>query len=156
MDESILREIANEIKGLNNHAVHLIKEGKLTEAEAYYQKSLELTKILTYYDGMAKSYFNLANLEVMKDDLFKAITYGTLCREMHEKAGTETTLCDEMMKKLAKAAMKKGMELEKKGMLQEAVEYYRASIPFAEEKYRRAMLKEIEVIERVMNVKTNE
>jgi len=154
MDESIFREIANEIKGLNNHAVNLIKEGRLAEAEAYYQKSLELTKVLTYYDGMAKSYFNLANLEGMRGDLFKAITYGTLCREMHEKAGTVTENCDELMKKLAKAAMKQGMELEKKGMLQEAVEYYRAGIPFAEEKYRQAMLKEIELIERVTNEKT--
>ena len=154
MDDSIFREIANEIKGLNNHAVKLIKEGKLTEAETYYQKSLELTKMLTYYDGMAKSYFNLANLEAMRGDLFKAITYGTLCREMHEKAGTETENCDEMMKKLAKAAMKEGMELEKKGMLTEAVEYYQAVIPFAEEKYRQAMLKEIELIEKVTNAKT--
>jgi len=153
MDESIFREVANEIIGLNNHAVRLIKEGRLSEAETFCQKSLELTKILTYYDGMAKSYFNLANLEVMKNDLFKAITYGTLCREMHEKAGTETASCDELMKKLSKAAMKKGMELEKKGMFKEALEYYQASLPVAEEKYRQAMLKEIELIERVTNEK---
>ncbi|MCL2862771.1 MAG: tetratricopeptide repeat protein [Methanimicrococcus sp.] len=156
MDESILREIANEIKGLNNHAVKLIKEGRLADAETYYQKSLELTRVLTYYDGMAKSYFNLANLEVLKDDLFKAITYGALCREMHEKAKTDTENCDKLLGKLSKAAMKKGMELEKKGMLKEAVEYYQAGIPFAEEKFRQAMQKEIELIERVTNAKNNE
>jgi len=98
---------------------------------------------------MAMILFNLANLEALRGDLLKAITYGALCKEMHQKAQTDTELCDELLRKLANATMKKGMELEKKGELTEALEYYYASIPFADEKYRRAMLKEIELIERI-------
>ena len=149
MDEAIFREIANEIKGLNNQAVKLINKGRFDEAEALCQRALETTKILSYYDGMAMVLFNLANLEAVRDDLLKAITYGALCREMHEKAETDAERCDVLLRKLAKAAMKKGMELEKKGKLSDALEYYYASVPFADEKYRQAMLKEIELIERV-------
>jgi len=151
MEEAIFMEIANEIKGMNNQAIRLISQGRLAEAESVCQKALAMTKHFAYYDGMAMFFFNLANLEALRDDLLKAMTYGALCREMHEKAQTETARCDELLGSLAKAAMKKGIELEKTGMLKEALDYYYASVPFSEEKYRRAMTKEIELIERVIN-----
>ena len=149
MDEAVFKEIANEIKGLNNQAIKLISQGKLSEAENICQRALKMTQTLFYYDGMAMVLYNLANLEALRDDLLKAMTYGTLCREMHEKAQTDAERCEELLKNLAKTAMKKGMELEKNGKLDEALEYYYASVPFSEEKYRKAMLKEIALIERV-------
>ena len=94
--------------------------------------------------------FNLANIETVRGDLLKALTYGALCGEMHEKAQTEGAHCGELLKNLAKAAMKKGMALEKEGELAKAMEYYYASIPFSEEKYAQAMLKEIELIKSII------
>ena len=152
MDEAVFKEIANEIKGLNNQAVNLINQGKLAEAEDICQRALKMTGSLSYYDGMAIFLYNLANLETIRGDLLKALTYGALCKEMHDKAQTAAESCNKLLRKLAKAAMKKGLEHEQNGQLEEALEYYYASIPFAEEKYRQAMEKEIELIERV---KTN-
>ena len=149
MDDAVFQEIANEIKGLNSQAIKLISQGRLAEADNICQRALKMTQSLSYYDGMAMVFYNLANLEALRDDLLKAMTYGVLCREMHEKAQTGAERCDELLRSLAKTAMKKGMELEKNGNLDEALEYYYASVPFSEEKYRQAMLKEIELIERV-------
>ena len=151
MDDLLFREIANEIKGLNNQAFKLISRGRLTEAEAMCQRGLETTRNLAYYDGMATFLFNLANLEILRDDLLKAMEYGALCGEMHTKSQTDAADCDALMKDLAKAAMKKGVEHEKKGDFRAALEYYYASLPFSEEKYRQAMLKEIRLIERLVN-----
>ena len=149
MVDELIGEIANELKGLNNQAVKLISQGSFAEAEALCKRGFETAKLLSYYDGMATFLFNLANMEAIKGDLLKALTYGALCREMHETAGTDLEGSDKLLGSLAKAAMKKGMEHEKKGELKEALEYYYASVPFSEEKYRLAMLKEIELIEKV-------
>jgi len=149
MDEAVFKGIANEIKGLNNQAANLISQGKLNEAEDICQRALKMTGSLSFYEGMAMFLYNLANIETLKNDLLQAITYGALCKEMHEKAQTDAEYCDKLLLKLAKAAMKKGIEHEKNGRLEEALEYYYAGAPFAEEKYRQAMLKEIELIERL-------
>jgi len=149
MVDELIGEIANELKGLNNQAVKLISQGSFAEAESLCKRGLETAKMLSYYDGMATFLFNLANMEAIKGDLLKALTYGALCREMHEAAGTDLEGSGKLLVSLAKAAMKKGMEHEKKGELKEALEYYYASVPFSEEKYRLAMLKEIELIEKV-------
>ena len=151
MDEAIFKEIANEIKGLNNQAIKLISQGKLDEAETLCQKALDTTRTFSYYDGMAMCYFNLANLEAIRDDLLKAMAYGVLCGEMHEKAQTDMERHCKLMGNLAMAAMKKGMGFEREGKLKEALEYYFASLPFVEEKYSQAITKEIELIERVLN-----
>lgn len=127
----------------------MIEQGDLIKAEALCKRALEITQKFDYADGMAMVFFNLANLEALRGDLLKAMTYGALCGEMHERAQTDSASCNELLGKLAKAAMKKGMEHERKGELAEALEHYYASVPFSEEKYRNAMLKEIEMIERV-------
>jgi len=149
MDDAIFEEVANEIKGLNNQTIRLISQGNFDEAEAVCKRALKTAETLSYYDGMAMFFFNLANLEILKDDLLKAMTYGALSMEMHEKAQTDMENCAKLMRNLAKTAMKKGMEHERKGEFKEALEYYYAGVPFSEEKYRQAMLKEIELIERV-------
>ena len=150
MEDALFMEIANEIKVLNSQAVKLVSQGRLTEAEAICKKGLELTGNLAYYEGMAVFFFNLANLEALRDDLIKAMTYGALCVEIHDKAQTDAESCDALMNSLAKAAMKKGVEHEKKGDLKTALEYYYASLPFLGLKYRQATLKEIELIEKLM------
>ncbi|MDR0490904.1 MAG: hypothetical protein LBH28_06640 [Oscillospiraceae bacterium] len=151
MDDAVFKEIANEIKGFNNKAIRLISQGKFDDAEAVCKRGLEMSQTLSYYDGMAMFFFNLANMETVRGDLLKAMTYGALCREMNEKAQTDTESCDKLMKSLAKSAMMRGMEHEKKGELKEALEYYYAGAPFSEEKYRMAMLGEIELIKRVIS-----
>lgn len=150
MSETIFLEIANEIKGLNNHAMALVNQGDLIGAEVYYQKALEITKLCQYYDGMAIIYFNLANIEVLKDDLLEAITYSVLAIKMHNKAQSSSDKCDEMLNKLALATMKKGIEYEKKGQLKEALEYYYACLNYIEDNYQQAIQQEIELIKRVM------
>jgi len=149
MDEAIFKEIANELKGLNTQTVNLISQGKLSEAEDICLRALKMTASLSFYEGMAMFFYNLANIETLKNDLLQAITFGALCKEMHEKAQTDAEYCDKLLLKLAKAAMKKGIEHEKNGQLDEALEYYYASVHYVEEKYRQAMLKEIELIERL-------
>lgn len=150
MSDAIFMEIANEIKSLNNHAMNLVNEGLFSEAEVYYEKALSLTSYLEYYDGMAMVYYNLANLEILKEDLLKALTYCTLAMEMHEKAETNASMVTEMLGKLAKLAMKKGMDFERKGDLQRALEYYYACVYFIEEKFQEPIQKEIELIEKVI------
>lgn len=151
MEEAVFKGIADEIKGLCNQAVRMIGQGNFCEAEAFCQRALAITQTISYYDGMALVLFNLANLEAIRGDLLKAITYGALCQEIHGKAGTDSALCDELLGNLAKSAMKKGMEYEKNGELREALEYYYACVPFSLEKYRLAILKEIEIVERLMS-----
>lgn len=149
MSEEIFKEIANEIKRLNHEAVMQIGQGNLENAEILCKRALEITESLLYYDGMAIALYNLANLEAVRGDLPGAISYAGLCRMMHEKAGSDPAQCDEVLAKLAKAAMRKGMEFEKNGEWRQALDHYQAAAPFSEEKYRQAMLKEIEIIRKV-------
>jgi len=149
MDNAVFREIADEIKGLSNQAARQIGQGRYDEAEAFYQRALQITNNISYYGGTAMILFNLANLETLRGDLLKAMTYAVLGKDMGEKAQTDTASCDELLERLAKSAMKKGMEHENNGELKEALEYYYASVPFINEKYRQAMQKEIEIIERL-------
>ena len=153
MDSTFFQEIANEIKGLHNQAARLIQEKKLSEADALYKRALKTTSMLGYYDGMAVCFYNMANLEILRENYVDAMTYAALSKEMHENAKTDSGRTDELLKHLAKATMNKGMKLEKKGALQEAMEHYYACMPFAEEKYRMAMIQEIKLIKKVM---TNE
>ena len=150
MDSSFFQEIANEIKGLHNQAARLIQEKKLSEADALYQRALKTTSMLGYYDGMAVCFYNMANLEILRDNYVDAITYAGLSKEMHGKASTDSGRTDELLGHLAKATMNKGMQLEKKGALQEAMGHYLASMPYAEEKYQKAMTQEIKLIKKVM------
>ena len=150
MDSTFFQEIANEIKGLHNQAARLIQEKKLSEADALYKRALKTTSMLNYHDGMAVCFYNMANLEILRENHVDAITYASLSKEMHEKASTDSDRTDELLKHLAKAAMSKGMKLEKEGALQEATEHYYACMPFAEEKYRMAMIQEIKLIKKVM------
>ena len=151
MDDMVFKEIANEIKGLNNQAVRLIGQGDFSNAEALCFRALDITQNITYFDGTAMVFYNLANLETLRGDILKAMAYGALCKEMHEKAQTDATPCEELLARLAKVAIKQGVEYEKQGRLREALECYYASAPFSGEKYRLAMLKEIAMIERLIS-----
>ena len=151
MDEAIFKEIASEIKGLNHQAITLISQGRLDEAEGICQRALGITSSLAYDEGAAMVLYNLANLEALRGDLLKAMAYGALCKEKHEMAQSDGEGCGKLLAGLAKTAMKKGMELEKNGALDEALAYYYASVPFSDEKYSQAMQKEIALIERAMS-----
>lgn len=156
MDDAVFERIALEIKALQNQGLQCIKEGQWDEAEEYYNRALGVTSALQYHDGMALSFFNLANLEAARGRILEAIAYAAQAKAMHEKAETDPQLSVNLLKRLAKEAMKQGMQQEKQGQLQEALKFYTASIPFAEPKYQQAMIQEVQLIERVMTVDRTE
>ncbi len=152
MDDAVFQRIAMEIKALHNQGLQFMQAGRFAEAEEYYQRALAVTSALHYHDGMAVSFYNLANLEATRGHVLEAIAYGAEAKAMHEKAQTDPQLSLTLLKRLAKQAMKTGVQHEQAGRLQPALDHYLAAIPFAEAKYQEAMLHEVELIERVMTV----
>jgi len=150
-DNLIFMEIANEIKSLHNGAIEHIKKKEYLEASILYRKALMITDKISYYEGMAITLFSMSNLAVLVGDILEAISNVADAKDMYIKAGLPYEHCDEMLQKLAIAAKKEGIKLEKKGKFQEAIEHYEAAIPFADENSSKAMRHEIELLRRVMN-----
>ncbi|GEM_PF-5835777 len=128
----------------------LIQQGRLAEAKTCYEQALAVNTRLSDYAGAAITLFNLANLEAVKENVVEALNYAARAKGMQDKINADPGSCAELLRRLALAAMKQGMAHEKNGELEEALACYRASVPYAGEKNRRAMLQEIELIERVM------
>jgi tetratricopeptide (TPR) repeat protein len=150
-DNLVFMEIANEIKSLHNAAVEHIKRKEFLKASILYKRALMITDKICYYKGMAITLFSMSNLAALMGDIHEAISNVADAKDMFIKAELPYDHCDEMLEKLAIAAQKEGIRLEKKGKFQEAIEYYEAAIPFADEKSSKAMRHEINLLRRVIN-----
>jgi tetratricopeptide (TPR) repeat protein len=150
MDATIFMEVANEIKALHMSAIDFIRKEEYAEAAVQYRKALIITEKIGYFEGMAFALYNMANLALLVDDQIEAINNASDARDMFEKAGLPSDHCTVLIDKLAVSLKKKGIEHEKRGRFAEAVEYFTASIPFADEKSRKAMEHESELLRRVM------
>lgn len=151
VDNLVFMEIANEIKSLHNGAIEHIKKKEYLEASILYRKALMITDKICYYEGMAITLFNMSNLAVLVGDIPEAISNISDAKDMFIKAGQPYEHCDEMLQNLVTTAKKEGIKLERKGKFQEAIEYYEAAIPFADEKSGKAMQHEIDLLRRVIN-----
>lgn len=149
MDDMIFMEVANEIKALHNSAVGYIRQRDYASAAIQYRKALIITEKISYLEGSGMTLFSMANLALLVGDYIEAICNAADARDMFIKAGAEHEHCDALLQQLALAAKKKGIEYERKGMFQAAIEHYEACMPFSDAKSRQAMQHEIELIRRV-------
>ena len=131
-------------------ALQLIEQGKLEEADLCYQKTMEINRLIHYYDGIAVTYFNMANLEAIKGNIIEAVKFASAAVKMKEKVKTGQAPYLNLLQQLVQAAIKEGMVLERKGELTKALSYYKASLPHAEGEYQQALHHEIALIERVI------
>ena len=149
MDAQIFKEIAFEIKGLHNGAAEHIKRKEFAEAAVQYRKALIITEKIKYYEGMAMTLFNMANLSMIVGDLCEAVNNAADARDMFEKAGQPSDNCHRLLDQLALIVKKEGIKLEKQGKFQEAIEYYEACIPFADEASQKAMQHEVKLLRKI-------
>ncbi|MGI6119850.1 MAG: hypothetical protein ACOYIB_04635 [Desulfosporosinus sp.] len=153
MNDLVLKEIAQEIKGLHNGAIAHIKNGEYVEAAIQYRKALMITEKISYYEGMAITLFSMANLALIIGDLIEALNNAADSRKMFAKANLAYEHCNDLLKQLAVMAKKKGINYEREGKFQEAINHFEAALPFADEKSRQAMTHEIELLRRIINAR---
>gem|GEM_PF-836193 len=151
MEEIIFAEIARELKGLHNTALRFIDEGKLEEAEDYYIRALNITTYLNFYEGMALAYYNLANLEVLRDNKLLALKKLAIAQELYEQAEVESDSCELAIRKMARAIMDIGIVHEAQGELSKALEYYQACFSYVSEDRQQALAYEIDLIKEVIS-----
>ena len=151
MDEQIFKEIAYEIKGLHNGAAENIKRKEFAEAAIQYRKALIITEKIKYYEGMAMTLFNMANLALIVGDLFEAMINAADARDMFEKAKQPSDHCNQLTDQLAVLLKKEGIKLEKQGKFPEAIEYYETCIPFADEASQKAMRHEVKLLRKIIH-----
>lgn len=151
MEETIFAEIARELKALHNTALGLIDQGKLQEAEVYYTRSLNISTYLNYYEGMALAYFNLANLEALRDNKLVALKKLASAQKFYRQAGVKSDSCEKAIKKLACSIMKIGVIHEGKGELSKALEYYQACYSYVSEEHQQVLAYEIDLIKEVIS-----
>lgn len=151
MEEIIFEEIARELKGLHNTAFRFIDEGKLKEAEDYYTRALNITNYLNFYEGMALAYYNLANLEVLRDNKLLALKKLAIAQELYEQAEVNSDNCELALRKMARSIMDIGIFHEAQGELTKALEYYQACFSYVSENRQKALAYEIDLIKEVIS-----
>lgn len=144
-------EISHEIKALHNGALAKIRNGELSEAAEHYRKCLQITELISYHEGSAMTLFSMANLELLAQNVPQAICTAVMARECFSTASLPTGDCDELLVKLAAAAKKKGIELERSRRFADAIAHFEAAIPHADEASSRAMQHETALLKRIMN-----
>ncbi len=112
---------------------------------------LDITTYLNYYEGMALAYYNLANLEVLKDNQLIALKKLVMAQELYEQAEVESDNCKLALKKLAQTIMHIGMIHEGRGELSKSLEYYQACFSYVSENYQKVLAYEIDLIKEVIS-----
>lgn len=150
MQENIFIEIANEIKSLNNGAMQCIKKEDYQNAAILYRKALVITEKISFYEGMAMTLFNMANLAFIVGDFIEALKNAADAKDMFQKAGSDFEHCVLLISELALIIKKKGIENEKTGKFEKAIEYFEACLPFMDEKNQNTITHEINLLRRVI------
>jgi len=151
MNDLVFMEIAHEIKGLHNGALGKIREERFAEAEELYRKCLTITERISFHEGSAVTLFSMANLATLQDDLPMAIQVAERALTRYEQAGIFTGDCDALLAKLALAAKKRGIELERQGEFSAAVAHFEAAIPHTTETIATSLRHEAALLRRIIN-----
>ena len=150
-DKSVFRDIANEIKTLHNSALVYVKNQDYDNAVYLYQKALIISEKMHYYEGVAMSLFNIANVLILINDVNKAIEYAAQSKNFFNKSGVDTTHCDNLLTCLARTLKANGINHEKKGDFKEAIRSFTAALPYADCESRTAMKHEITLLKRFID-----
>jgi tetratricopeptide (TPR) repeat protein len=146
IDNNVFKEIANEIKALHNSALEYIKKYDYDNAIYLYQKSQIISEKMNYFEGVAMSLFNIANVLILANDAFQAIEYAARSKKLFNKSGADTAHCDNLLSSLAGTLKAIGINHEKKGEFKEAIRCYTAALPYADRESKIAMKHEIELL----------
>ena len=147
MNDEIFREIARELKELHNAAFHLIKAGKFDEAKKLYESAGSISDMTGYEEGVAMSIFSLSNLELLRGDFIMALHYAFLSRKYYTE-DSDRKRASELIEKLSLHLVKKGIEMEGRGEIEEALNLFIHALPHLKGKKREAVSSEIDLLRR--------
>lgn len=150
MDERIFDEVARQLKSLHNASYELIRDGRYDEAGRLLISAGEISSLTGYREGMGMSCMSLSNLEAVKGDCIKAIEYARASVE-YLNQGSDRTRALELLSRLSIAAVRLGMDKERKGNFDEAMSLYIAALPNLEGKRREAVEREIGLLKGVQD-----
>jgi len=150
LDERIFEEVARQLKSLHNASYELIREGRFDEAGRLLISAGEISGLTGYREGMGMSCMSLSNLEAVKGDCIKAIEYAKASVDYLDK-GSGRDRAEELLGRLSVAAVKLGMEKERRGCFDEALCLYSAALPRLEGKRREAVEREISLLKGVQD-----
>lgn len=151
MNDLAFMEIAHEIKALHNGALKCIARRNFAEAEKLYQKCLQITVLISYHEGSAITLFSMANLASLEENLILAIRRAEEARECFFKAALRHDECEALLGRLAAAAKKHGIALERSHRFNEAIDHFNAAIPHADETGSSAMRHEVALLRRILD-----
>lgn len=149
MNEEIFKEIARELKGLHNAAIELMKIGELDEAQKMYENAKNISEIIGYKEGIAMSMFSLSNLELVRDNEVIALDYAVLSIDYYTEESDKKN-ASELIKKLSLHLVKKGIELESKGEMKEALSLFSKALPNLKGKRKIAVAYEVDLLRRII------
>ena len=150
MNEEIFKEIARELKSLHNAAVQFIKAGELDEAKKLYESAVSISDMTGYSEGVAMSIFSLANLEILREDYIMALHYASISIDYYTE-DLDRKKASELLAKLSLHLVKRGIEMETKGEIEEALNLFSQVLPHLKGKKREAVSYEIDLLRRTIS-----
>lgn len=148
MNEQIFKEIARELKTLHNTAVELIKVGKLDEAKKMYERAAGISEMTGYSEGVGMSMFSISNLELLRGDYTRALDYALVSGDYYTDESDKKRAL-ELTARLSLHLVKKGIEMEASGEIEEALNLFSKALPHLKGKKRDAVLYEMDLLRRI-------
>jgi len=132
MDERIMI-IAEGLKGMNNSAIDLIKNGEYDKAQTMFESAESTCRLFQYNDGMGMIRASLANLSVMRGNILEALAHIEMAISCYSQCKERENAC-EMQRNIVMIALEAGMEKENSGDLEGALEIFERILPHLNEK----------------------
>jgi tetratricopeptide (TPR) repeat protein len=147
MDE--ITYLAEGLKAMNNAAVDMVLNGEYDKAEKTFRTVEETSRLFCYEEGVGMARTSLANLSMIKGDLIKAIDHAEAAVEFFPPGGGMEEAYD-LLKRISIAALETGIEKERSGDLEGALELFERILPVLNEKRAELVAAEIENIKQYL------
>jgi len=152
MEENTLaRQVADELKGFITASVNSIKESDFQSAEAYLNQALSISELVEYHAGSAMVLYNLANLYAIKGESIAALEAAALALEKMQLSRGDVSAYQKLVRSLLLLVQKEGIDCVKNKDYSRALSCFEAGLPHVPEEKRDSAEQQIALLRRILN-----
>lgn len=144
--DPIVEFVSGQLKEQFNLGFAYIEHKDYAKAKECFENIISLSSLVQYEEGKRKAFISLANLYVMTNDPIMSFKMSAMALNDVPNEQINVQAKNIIVKTLG-TAMKYGIELQKKGEIQEALTIYRLALPFLKSPKKEAVQKEIMKLE---------
>jgi hypothetical protein len=144
--EPIVEFVSGQLKEQFNLGFVFVEQRDYARAKECFENIVTLCSLVQYDEGKRQAYISLANLYVLTEDPVMSFKMSAMAMINSSNEHINSQAKDIIVKTLG-AAMKYGIESQKKGELQEALTIYRLATPFLKSPKKEAVENEIRKLE---------